>query len=130
VGREIVYCSGCGARILASEFDQGRAATVAGKDTCRDCMKVVSGRKEDAEDPKEKTPRPSRRAPQSPMNRPPGPPGTTRIPRTSATPLPRKASAIIARDPGKRTYLIIGALVLAVLIALILIVLFKGSGGR
>jgi hypothetical protein len=130
LGREIVYCSECGARILASEFDQGRAATVAGKDTCRDCMKVVSGQAEDAEALKEKTPPPSGRTPQRPMKRPPARSVTTRIPLASATPRPREASARIAQDPGKRTFLIIGALVLAVLVALILVVLLKGSAGR
>lgn len=125
MGREIVYCSGCGDRILASEFDRGHAGTAGGKDFCRKCMKAGSGKAEDAEEPCESNPPPGRRTPRKPIKRPPGPPGTTRIPFAAKEGTPERKPA---RDSGRRTLLIVGVVVLAVLLALVIVVLTKRPG--
>lgn len=41
MGNEIVYCSVCGDRILASEFGKGQAVTVLKKNYCRKCGESV-----------------------------------------------------------------------------------------
>lgn len=42
MGREIVYCEKCGARILQEEFDRGQAIIVQNKNYCPRCRQGVS----------------------------------------------------------------------------------------
>jgi hypothetical protein len=41
MGKEIVYCTECGDRISAADFERGRAATVLARHYCHGCSEVV-----------------------------------------------------------------------------------------
>jgi hypothetical protein len=41
MGKEIVYCSVCGGRILESDFKKGKAVTVLKRNYCPNCAKDV-----------------------------------------------------------------------------------------
>lgn len=49
MGKEIVYCSVCGERILESDFKKGNAVTVLKKNHCRKCAKDVVKKSQEKE---------------------------------------------------------------------------------
>jgi len=61
MGKEIVYCSVCGDRIPASDFEKGKAATILQKHFCRKCaVTVVKQASEGSSHDPTVTPRPFR----------------------------------------------------------------------
>ncbi len=48
MGQEIVYCGICGNRILRSEFEKGRAATLLKKNYCSKCSETLKQGQEPA----------------------------------------------------------------------------------
>jgi hypothetical protein len=124
MGREIVYCDSCGDRIVAADFDRGRARTVQNKNYCHKCVKTLSLPAADAPSPSQ--PADSK---QLPRGRPP--PATARTKRDSA----RESAKLETRRirPGKparketRLTLIIGAVV--VVLALLILAIWAAFRG-
>jgi len=109
MGREIVYCEGCGRRLTEDEFARGRARTI---DNCHYCVEC----------------RPLEAPPPPPIPPPPQPsrPATTKIPVPPSTRRQRVPAPAAARS---RTPLIVGGVVGGfVLIVLTAVVLSSGQG--
>jgi hypothetical protein len=124
MGREIVYCDSCGDRIVAADFDKGRARTFQNKNYCHKCVNTISLPVADG-------PSPSRTADSKRLPRDRPPPATARTTRDSA----RESAKLETRRirPGKparnetRLTLIIGAVV--VVIVLLIVAILAASRG-
>lgn len=61
MGKEIVYCTQCGDRIPAKDFDRGRAATVLARHFCHGCSESLALRTPPEERPRQSTASPLRK---------------------------------------------------------------------
>ncbi len=111
MGKEIVYCEGCGKRLTEDEFVRGRAHTVDNRPYCVECR------------PLEAPPPPP---PVKPLDDARGKPATTRIPVPPST--RRQRSPAPGGAPSRTPLLVVGTVGGFVLAVLVLIVLT--SGGR
>jgi hypothetical protein len=110
MGKEIVYCSVCGERILESDFDKGRAVTILKKNYCKKCAKDIikaNATPEGSGESKIKSPSPRR------LEVRPVPPGVMRD-------LPPKRLSI--------SIPFIIAIVIGILAAILLVVVISRSG--
>lgn len=104
MGKEIVYCSACGDRIPSTDFEKGRAATIADKHFCRKCVAIVK-----SEEPQKDNPNRSDESTQ------------LRKSRTQRIPLPNPPKS--ARS--SRLPYIIAGIIGVIVIILILVVIFS-----
>ena len=103
MGKEIVYCQGCGTNLRESDFEKGRAHVVDNRPYCSECKPL----------PKTESPRPRKAS-------------TGRIP----VPPPQAARRPAPARPARRsnTPLLVGGIVAAIVILMLLIVLAAGGG--
>jgi hypothetical protein len=125
MGREIVYCDTCGDRILAEEFERGKAVTTAGKSYCRRCAPAVA-----SPDPPAPSTAPQGRA----FEKAGGSPTKTRRAsagqpqgKTRRIPLQRDTRRAVRRS---KSLLIIFVAVIASVVLVLVIVLVMGATHR
>lgn len=108
MGKEIVYCHVCGDRILPSDFEKGRAATVLKRNYCAKCSEAVkeqANKNRATADPKKGSPVPGKIQ-------------TTRVPVSTRR---QKAPQAKSNRPALITIgIIAGALLLLILVILVL----------
>ena len=103
MGKEIVYCQGCGTNLREGDFEKGRAHVVDNRPFCSDCKPL----------PKTESPRPRKVS-------------TGRIPVLAAPAARRPAPARPAK--ASNTPLLVGGIVAAIVVLMLLIVMAAGGG--
>ncbi len=106
MGKEIVYCQGCGTNLREADFEEGRAHRMENRPFCVECKPAPS--------PKVETPRPRKSS-------------TGRIPISTPSAARRPAPARAAKT--RNLPLLIGGAVVA-LVVLMLLIVMASRGGR
>ena len=129
MGKEIVYCEGCGRRLFEDEFLRGKAQTLENRPYCTDCKPLA----------KPPTPRGTSKISSSSVPVPslgPPPPrkvSSTRIPKQLAPPGAPPSTRRVGgfpRDNAKKKVLIGAGVGAGVLVVLIIAIASSSGGGR
>lgn len=130
MGREIVYCSQCGVRILEKDLAAGRAFTVLDKVFCAECRDQAFTQVK-AEAPAARQSAPAKTAPAKVAAAPPRPaapaaPAARPVPRAAAPHAPHAPRVIVHAPNRTGLYIACAAGVLA-MVVVIVVILSKSS---